>query len=107
MWAPLVGARAASLVQRSTDLQDRIAAGGEEEDRVAPVGDVLAIHREGARELGRVASVGRAGGLASGRQGVGVRTHLAGAATAALAAIEGCIADPRAAARAQGASWNR
>ncbi|MCB0997622.1 MAG: 3-isopropylmalate dehydratase large subunit [Acidimicrobiales bacterium] len=42
-----------------------------------------------------------------GRQGVGVRTHLAGAATAALAAIEGCIADPRAAARAQGASWNR
>jgi 3-isopropylmalate/(R)-2-methylmalate dehydratase large subunit len=30
-----------------------------------------------------------------GRQGVGVRTHLAGAATAALAAIEGAIADVR------------
>jgi 3-isopropylmalate/(R)-2-methylmalate dehydratase large subunit len=30
-----------------------------------------------------------------GRQGVGVRTHLAGAATAALAAIEGSIADVR------------
>jgi 3-isopropylmalate/(R)-2-methylmalate dehydratase large subunit len=31
-----------------------------------------------------------------GRQGVGVRTHLAGAATAALSAIEGAIADVRA-----------
>jgi 3-isopropylmalate/(R)-2-methylmalate dehydratase large subunit len=31
-----------------------------------------------------------------GRQGVGVRTHLAGAATAALAAVEGVIADVRA-----------
>ena len=30
-----------------------------------------------------------------GRQGAGVRTHLAGAATAALAAVEGVIADPR------------
>jgi 3-isopropylmalate/(R)-2-methylmalate dehydratase large subunit len=30
-----------------------------------------------------------------GRQGVGVRTHLAGAATAALSAIEGAIADVR------------
>jgi len=30
-----------------------------------------------------------------GRQGIGVRTHLAGAATAALAAIEGAIADVR------------
>jgi 3-isopropylmalate/(R)-2-methylmalate dehydratase large subunit len=30
-----------------------------------------------------------------GRQGVGVRTHLAGAATAALAAVEGAIADVR------------
>ena len=30
-----------------------------------------------------------------GRQGVGVRTHLAGAATAALAALEGAIADVR------------
>jgi 3-isopropylmalate/(R)-2-methylmalate dehydratase large subunit len=30
-----------------------------------------------------------------GRQGTGVRTHLAGAATAALAAVEGVIADVR------------
>jgi len=30
-----------------------------------------------------------------GRQGIGVRTHLAGAATAALAAIEGAISDVR------------
>lgn len=30
-----------------------------------------------------------------GRQGVGVRTHLAGPATAALAAVHGCIADVR------------
>jgi 3-isopropylmalate/(R)-2-methylmalate dehydratase large subunit len=30
-----------------------------------------------------------------GRQGAGVRTHLAGAATAALSAIEGSIADVR------------
>jgi 3-isopropylmalate/(R)-2-methylmalate dehydratase large subunit len=30
-----------------------------------------------------------------GRQGTGVRTHLAGAATAALSAIEGSIADVR------------
>ena len=31
-----------------------------------------------------------------GRQGIGVRTHLAGAATAARSAIEGAIADVRA-----------
>jgi 3-isopropylmalate/(R)-2-methylmalate dehydratase large subunit len=30
-----------------------------------------------------------------GRQGTGVRTHLSGAATAALSAVEGVIADVR------------